>query len=419
MGSFEIGPLESLGLLLLCGYFSGRIANRLRFPRVTGYIAAGILLSPSVSGVIPAELTQTRLSIINDIALAVIAFSIGGSLIISKLKLLGKKIFIINLTEALGAFCVTFTLLALLSPFIFQLNHFPGSSTEVYLPFALIIAAVSAATAPAAILAIVHEYKARGPLTTTLLGVVALDDAMAIILYAFASTAVQALTQAGGPSLYKMAAEPALTILGSIALGALMGFLLSLLAPWVNKKESRLIVLLGTTFLCSGIAAHLGLSPLLACMMVGLLVANTAKHSGRLFQALEDVEEPIFVLFFSLAGAHFDFTVIKTAGAIGFLILLCRFAGKFFGTRLGAALSHAPSVVKRYLGYGLLPSAGVTLGLIFMARSLVQPPVFEMMVNAVLASVILNELVAPPLVKYALKAAGEGVEANRENKRHS
>jgi NhaP-type Na+/H+ or K+/H+ antiporter len=350
-----------------------------------------------------------RFSIVTDISLAIIAYSVGGSLKVSRLKLLGKSIFWINLSEALGAFLLTFILIAVLSPFVVKLDNTPGSFADVYLPLALIIAAVSAATAPAAILAIVHEYKAKGPLTTTLLGVVALDDGVAIILYAFASAVIRALTKTGGISFYSMVGEPAVTILGSILLGTVIGFLRTGLAPWVKKKELLLVVILGGIFLCAGIAGHLKLSPLLANMTVGFLVVNKAKHSDGLFQAVENIEEPIFVLFFTLAGAHFDLTVIKAAGFMAFLIVVCRFSGKLIGTRLGADLSHAPTVVKKYLGYGLLPKAGVTLGLVFMAQPLVDPQIFEIMVNAVLGSVIINELIAPPFVKFALKGAGEAV----------
>jgi Kef-type K+ transport system membrane component KefB len=409
MGYFEIGPLETLGILFISGYLGGRLANWLRFPRVTGYIVIGILLSPSVSGFIPAGLVNDKFSIINDMALAVIAYSVGGSLILSKLKLLGKSIFIINVSEALAAFLLTFLLVAVLSPYILDLGKMSGSFVQAYLPLALIIGAVSAATAPAAILAIVHEYKAKGPLTTTLLGVVALDDAVAIILYGFACTIVRTITEAGNFSVFRMAGEPIIIIIGSILLGSIIGWLLIGLTPMIKKKESFLVVILGSIFLCSGIAGSLKLSPLLANMMVGFLIVNKAKNSDRLFQALEKIEEPIFVLFFTVAGAHFDLMIFKLVGFVACLIVICRFAGKFIGTKLGAQLSHAPVVVRKYLAYALLPTAGVALGLIFMAQPYVSPEMFDIMVNTVLGAVIISEVIAPPFVKFALNKAGEGI----------
>lgn len=409
MAFSEIGPLGAVGILFIFGYFGGRLANWLRFPRVSGYIIAGILLSPSVSEIIPPVLIKEKFYVINEIALAVIAYSVGGSLKFSKLKLLGKSIFVINLSESLASFFLTFVLLATLSPYVLGLDKALGSFAETYLPLALIIASVSAATAPAAILAIAHEYKAKGPLTTTLLGVVALDDAVAIILFAFAGTIIRTLTAAGGFSFSRLAAEPAIIIFGSLFLGTVIGLLLTGLAPWIKKKESMLVVILGVIFLCSGIAGLLQLSALLANMMVGFLIVNMARHSDRLFLAVENIEEPVFALFFTLAGAHFDLAVFKFVGLLVFLIVAGRFSGKFIGTKLGAGLSHAPDVVKKYLGYGLLPTAGVSLGLIFLAQPLLRPELFEITVNAVLGAVIVSELVAPPLVKFALKRAGEGM----------
>ncbi len=403
-----INVLEALGIFFLCGYFGGRLANWLKFPRVTGYIVAGILLSPSVSGIIPAILIREKLSIVTDIALAIIAYSIGGSLKLSRLKQLGKSILWINITESLGAFVITFIMMGTLGALIVKFILFHASWLQVCLPLALIIGAVSAATAPAAILAIVHEYRAQGPLTITLLGVVALDDGMAIILYAFASSIVGALNQVQGTSMiHKMALEPLLVIFGSALLGVIFGFFLTVLAAWVKKKGSLLVLILGSILLCAGIAVRMKLSPLLASMMLGFYVVNRAKQCDVLFQAVENIEETIFALFFTLAGAHFDLTVIKTAGIISLLIVVSRFAGKFMGVWLGGDFSHAPAVVKKYLGYALLPTAGVTIGLILMAEPLLEPRVAEIMVNAVLGAVIINELLAPPLVKFALTRAGE------------
>lgn len=408
MGNLEIQSLEALGLILICGYFGGRLAHWFKLPRVTGYIVAGILLSPSISGIIPKELIEEKFSIVTDIGLAIIAYSVGGSLSLAKVKQLGKSIFWINVTESLGAFIFTFILIAFLGSYILRLNVPQTSLWEVQLSLALIIGAVSAATAPAAILAIIHEYKAKGPLTTTLLGVVALDDGMAIILFAFAGTVVGALTKVGGISIYKMATEPTIIILGAILLGTIFGLSLTGLAFWIKGRESLLVIILGHILLCAGIADKLRLSPLLANMMVGFFVVNRAKHSHDLFLAVENIEETIFALFFTLAGAHFNITVIKIAGLMALIITLGRFSGKLIGTKLGAELSHAPVVIKKYLGFGLLPKAGVTVGLILMAKPLMQPQVSMIMINAVLGSIIINELIAPPMVKFALMKAGEG-----------
>lgn len=405
----ESHPLFVLGLVLLCGYLGGRIANQLKFPRVSGYIVAGLLLSSSVTGIIPLDMVEHKLFIITDIALSVIAYAIGGSLSISKLKRLGKSIVWINFTQAFGAFILTFIFILILGPFIVRSSMPHIDFLTGYLPLALIIGAISVATAPAAILAIVHEYRAKGPLTTTLLGIVALDDATAIIIFAFAGAAVSALTGMHTASLLKMVAAPTGEILGSLLLGVIFGIILACMVSWVKKRESLLVVILGNIFLCAGISEELGISPLLANMMVGFFIVNRAKHSHDLFDILENVEEPIFALFFTLAGAHFDLKVLKLAGLMAVVIVFGRFFGKLIGTQLGASISHAPAVVKKYLGISLLPKAGVTIGLAFMARPLFSDALlYDIMINAVLGSVIINELAAPPFVRYALLKAGEG-----------
>lgn len=401
-------PLFAIGLLLLCGYLGGRLANRFKFPRVSGYIMAGLLLSSSVSGIIPLDLVEDKLFIITDIALSIIAYAIGGSLSIAKLKRLGKSILWINFTQAFGALIVSFTLVLLLTPFIIGAKVLGIDLLTGYLPLSLIIGAISVATAPAAILAIVHEYGAKGPFTTTLLGIVALDDATAIIMYAFAGAAAGALTGMNNASLLNVAVEPVTEIFGSLVIGVIFGFILVRTVSWVKKRESLLVVILGTIFLCTGISMELGLSPLLTNMMVGFFTVNRAKHSHDLFDTLGNIEEPIFALFFTVAGAHFDIKVLKFAGLISLVLVFGRFLGKLIGTRLGANLSHAPTVVKKYLGLSLLPKAGVTIGLAFMARPLFKDAfLYDIMINAVLGSVIINELIAPPLVKYALLKAGE------------
>lgn len=412
----ESHPLVAIGLLLLCGYLGGRLANRFKFPRVSGYIVAGLLMSSSVTGIIPIELIEQKLFVITDIALSIIAYAIGGSLKVSKLKRLGKSILWINFSQTFGALILSFIFILVLTPLLIG-SKVPGIALFTgYLPLALILGAISVATAPAAILAIVHEYRAKGPLTTTLLGVVALDDATAIIMYAFAGAAVSAMTGVHGASSLKMVAEPTGEVLGSLVLGVIFGFILARMVSWIKARESLLVVILGIIFLCTGISVELGLSPLLTNMTAGFFTVNRAKHSHDLFNALEGIEEPIFALFFVVAGAHFDLKVLKLAGLISLVIVFGRFLGKLTGTRLGATISHAPAVVKKYLGLGLLPKAGVTVGLAFMAKPLFQDPLmYDIMINAVLGSVIINELAAPPLVKYILLKAGEGhKEAVRE-----
>jgi len=241
--------------------------------------------------------------------------------------------------------------------------------------------------------------------------VVALDDGVAIILYAFASTVADALRKVGSISLYNMSVEPLIVIMGSLFLGTIFGFLLTKIAPWIKRKEALLVVILGNICLCTGISTQLNLSPLLANMMLGFFVVNRARHSHDLFRAIEEnIEELIFVLFFTLAGAYINLAVMKTAGVLALIITIARFIGKLLGAKLGANFSHSPEVVKKYLGCTLLPIAGIAMGLILMPKTLMasSPLVAEIMVNAVLGSIIINELIAPPLLKLIIIRSDEG-----------
>jgi len=402
-------PLVYLGLLLLCGYTGGRIANHLKAPRVSGYIVTGMLLSPSLLGVFNEQVVREELTLITDIALSVIAFSIGGVLAMRKMKRLGRQIVWITLIQALAAFALTTLVIGSIFPVLH--GGSPGSSTPftgVFLPMALVIGAISAATAPAATLAIVHEYKARGPLTTILLGVVALDDGVTIFLYAFTISLAKALITPGSLSWQTMVLSPALHVLIAMALGGVVGLGLRGLIRFVPHRTGMLVVAVGSVFLTAGLAIGLEASPLLANMMLGFMVVNFVRHSHDVFGVVENVEEPIFAMFFTLAGAHLDLTVIQTAGWLALLITLGRFAGKLGGSRLGARISHAPPAVGKYLGLGLLPTAGVTVGLVLLAKNAFgTSDVGEVMVSGVLGSVIINELLAPFLVRFGLIKAGE------------
>lgn len=330
MLALDLTTVTGLGILLLGGYLVGQGARSCKFPRVTGYIVAGMLLSPSLTGILGGPQAMERYAIVTDLTLAVITFAIGGSLKFAKLKQLGKGIIVINFSEALAAFVATGGLLLLLGPLLIEDAVQPDFFYVV-----LMIGALSAATAPAAVLAIVHECRASGPLTTTLLGVVALDDAMAIILFSFTSS----LAVANGSDLswYLMLGAPSFMILFSLALGALCGYLLTFLTRVLKSQRSLLVVVLGGLLLCSGLAEQWSLSPLLSTMVAGVWVANRGRGGEDQFQALETVEEPLFALFFTLAGAHFDWMVFVQAGPLALLIVLARFGGKLAGAYGGLA----------------------------------------------------------------------------------
>ncbi len=400
--------LVYLGLLLLLSYAGGKLANFLKAPRVSGYLVIGMILSPSVLGFFREGLVKEELTLITDIALAIIAFSIGGGLGLTKLRKLGRYILWITPIQAFGSFFVVTIFISLFLFLMHRLGVISSPFWAFYFPMVLVIGAISAATAPAATLAIIHEYKAKGPLTTILLGLVALDDGLTIIFFAFAITIAQSIVNHEAINLQNFLLSPIFSILISLFIGGLLGLCLRKLIRFVGRQGAMLGVMVGAIFLTSGLALSVEASPLLANMMLGFMVTNFVDHHEELFMVVERIEEPIFGMFFTLAGAHLNLGMMQTAGWLALLITLTRFGGKLLGTRLGARISRAPQVVKTYLGLALLPTAGVTVGLVLEANEIFGPTYLsELMVNAVLGSVIINELLAPFFVRYSLIKAGE------------
>nr|WP_320114946.1 cation:proton antiporter [uncultured Desulfuromonas sp.] len=395
-------PLTILGLILVTGYFSGKAANILRLPRISGYIVAGLLFSPSVTGMIPYQQISRLFLFTSEIALAFIAYSIGGSLRISRIRDLGKEIIWINLSEGAGAFICTCVAVYVCQPLLSPLLH---ESDRIFLSVILILGGISVATAPAATMAVMHELRARGPLTTTLLGVVALDDALSIVLFSASITIAGQLLLSHADNHLIM--QGILTIVGSLLMGGLGGLVFGHFFQPSKRPESNLMLTLGAIFLVSGISNHLGFSPLLANMTMGFFIINRVKHADDLFHQMDIMEETIFCLFFTLAAAHFDLKVFATSAVLGIILLLGRFIGKLGGTMVGGKISHAAPPIYRNLGLALLPQAGLSLGLVFLAEPILPTEIFDMLLSAILVSIILNEMISPPLVKWAISNAGE------------
>jgi len=395
-----------IGIVLISGFLASLAMRRIRFPAVTGYLVIGIILGPSVSGILSSELTEQLSGIVTPVALGIIAYMIGGSLPLSSLRGLKRSIAIITLAE--GGFACVFV--AVLVTFVAPLV-LPGTALDfrAFLAMGIIAGGISLATAPAVTMAIIGESKARGPLTTTLLGVVALDDSLAIIAYAIAlGVGVSIMSTSGSISMPGML----ITELGHIGLSLVLGVVSALLVLWIirysrNNQES-LIVVLGAILLTAELAAYIGLFPLLANMTLGFVIVNREKPAQNVIGVVHEIQDIIYILFFTIAGSHLDLGIIQSAGILAGLIVLGRCLGKFFGAWLGATVSGAPRVVRRYLGLTLLPKAGVTVGLALMV---VETPelqaISNLLVSGVLASTLINELFSPPLSKFALTRSGE------------
>ena len=393
----------AIGVMVTVGLLGGLLSNKIKFPRVSGYIIVGVLLSPSVLNLI-SRATIDKLDIITHVALAIVAYLIGASLRLESIRKLGRSIAWITPFQSLGAWLIVTLVIAFLAPLILATPDV--TLLQFYFPMALVIGAMACATAPAAVMAIIREFKARGPFTTTLLAVVALDDAIAVVAFSIAIGIAQPLVSgAGGISAYQMFGIPFLDIVMSIGIGTAFGFALIYLARLARTRALLLAVVLGMIMLCTGITNFLGISLIMANMTIGFIVANRVADSEPII-VIEGIEEVVFAIFFVLAGMHFDASVMRTAGILALLIVASRFTGKYLGTRIGATISHAPDAIKKYLGLALLPKAGVTLGLALLAKGIF--PVFgNIIFNGVLASVIIYEVVAPPLTKYAIFKAGE------------
>jgi Kef-type K+ transport system membrane component KefB len=399
--------LLAIGIMVLIGLLGGLLSNKLKFPRVTGYIIIGIILSPSVLNLIPRA-TIDKLDIITHITLGIIAYLIGASLRMESIRKLGRSIAWITPTQSLGAWLVVTLALAFVAPRIMAV---PGATfTNNYLPMALVAGAIASATAPAVTMAVIREYKARGPLTTTLLAVVAIDDAIAVVAFAIAAGVAQSLvTGSGSISLYQMLAVPGLEIAISLGIGTALGFALVYLTRLVKSRALLLATVLGMILLCTGLANFLGVSLIMANMTLGFVVANRMTDSETI-GVIEGIEEIVFAIFFVFSGMHFEAGVMRIAGTLALVLFGVRFAGKYFGTVIGAKISRASDEVKKYLGLALVPQAGVALGLALLAEEMF-PTLGHLLFNVVLGSVIINEIVAPPLTKYAITKAGEAERA--------
>ena len=401
-------PLLGVGLMLILGYWGGRIANAVKLPRVSGYIVVGMLLSPSFFNILSHRLINRDLHVITEIALGIIAYSIGGSLVFSRLKRLGKSIIWITFSQAGAAFLLTTAFLIPTIPFLTGLHGPEYDLLGTYLPMALVIGAISVSTAPAAVLAIIAELRASGSFTSTLLGVIAIGDGIAVIIFSLAGTTAHVLLNPDTASLIKMLGKAMAEIGLSLFLGILAGMVLKFMARHAYRRGAALMIVLGVLFSTIGAASLLGASALLTSMVMGFIIVNWEERHHEFFMAVEQVEEPLFGLFFGLAGAHIDLELLKSAGLLAIAILIIRIAGKQLGTWAGARISNAPKKVRNYLGIGLFPQAGVTIGLVLIAQEIFPSPVVaSILMNAVIASVIINELIAPPFVKYALLKAGE------------
>ncbi len=386
----HLNTLFYLALILFAGLIFGRAVKLLKLPNVTGYLIAGLLIGPYVLKLVPLDLVK-GMELVSEIALSFIAFSIGSEFKLSYLKKVGMMPIIIAIMEGLAATLVV-TLVLILT----------GFNAEI----AILLGAIASATAPAATIMVVRQYKAKGPVTDTLMSVVALDDAVALMAFGFSVAIVNIMQHPGETSLIISILKPVGEIIGSLLLGFLLGVLFTFPLRFFKKDSNRLIITAGFVFLGSSLATMLGLSPLLLCMSLGAMLVNVSKSGDSILKLTDSITPPIFLMFFVVSGMELDITVLPKVGLIGILYIVCRVIGKVAGASLGAVIMKAPDTVKKYIGFSLVPQAGVAIGLSLMAAQML--PEYGQTIRAViLSATFIYELTGPAITKVALKKAGE------------
>ncbi|SDC59265.1 MULTISPECIES: cation:proton antiporter [unclassified Candidatus Frackibacter] len=379
----------SFSLMLFSGFIVGNLFKRMGIPSITGYILTGVVFGESVLGIQTHEYVEA-LAPITNLGLGLIALTIGEELIIDELKRLGSTIISITFFQFLGTFIVVLSVMLLFG---------------VALPLALILSAIASATAPAATTAVIEECKAKGPFTSTLLATIAIDDAVCIILFGLVLAVDQVLINGGG-SLLSMIGQPFIEIFGSIIAGLIIAKILAFLAHRTRLKKEYLLIVLTTVLLDMELADMYHLSPLLVNMVAGFTLTNFFNSQHEIREVIEVAEVPIFVAFFTLAGAELQLGALFNTGVLGIAFIASRMIGKILGSWTGATVSKASTKVRRYLGLGLIPQAGVGVGLVFVAAEAF-PQFNEILTSLVLASVAVSELIGPLAAKFALEKAGE------------
>ena len=405
--------LLAIGVAMFAGLFLSRLTSKFNLPDVTSYLVAGVLVGPLCLGLLGIDGLGFKsfefveeMVLLNDVALGFIAFSIGSEFRISALRKTGRQATVIAIIQALTA-------TVLVDGALLILHLFLGDKLPI--STCILLGAIATATAPAATLMVVNQYKARGALTDMLLPVVALDDAVGLIVFAVSSGVARALSS-GSLNLISVVVNPILEIVLSLGLGAALGWIFSEVEIFFNSNSKRLSLAVAFVILSAGLsklhfeigAVEIGFSSLLVCMMCGTIFCNLCDFSEEIMHKTERWTAPIYVLFFVISGAELDLTVFADLAVVGIgvMYILSRSAGKIFGASVSAKLMRCEPSICKYLGITLLPQAGVALGMsVTVAAEFGAEGAIVR--NIVLFSVLIYELVGPILTKIALTAAGD------------
>jgi Kef-type K+ transport system membrane component KefB len=415
--------LLSLSIALIVGLLLSRITKKLDLPAVTAYLVAGILVGPYCLGALGVPglgfISMENVhdfSIVCDVALGFIAFSIGNEFRLSHLKKIGRQATIVGILQAVVTTLVVD--LALIS-LHFAIPH------VLSMEAAIILGAIASATAPAATLMVVKQYKAKGPVTDMLLPVVALDDAVGLVIFAISFGIARAMN-AGQVDIISVIVEPVAEVVVSLLLGSVMGVAFHICERFFHSNSKRISVSIGFVLLTIALSqldfhilgVHIAFSSLLTCMMLGTIFCNICDFSEELMERVDRWTAPLFVLFFVISGAELEMSVFGNLlmVLVGVVYIIARCVGKYSGAYISAKISHCDEKIVKYLGITLFPQAGVALGMAMKAKAFGE--IGEMVATITLFAVLVYELVGPALTKEALLKAGDINPTERVSQRH-
>lgn len=397
-----------LGILVLSGYLAGKLFARIRLPKIIGYIATGIVFSPNTMNLL-SEAVMDNTEVLQKICLGFITFAIGGELKWKKIRAHEQEI--INITWAASLI----PLLLVTTGFFLYFTVFPGTSVGggdhlVTFAFSILLAALASPTDPTATLAVIHQYKGKGKVKDTILGVAALDDALGILLFSLAVSGASLLLGQNS-DLRQALLETVLHIGGGILTGFALAWLLNILLRFmtINGEGQWIVFIFSMIAICYGISTYFDLDELIACLTMGLTIANTSRKQKTVFGILERyTEELIFLFFFVLSGLHLNIQSIPKAILPILFFVLLRTAGKYGGCYLGGKLAKADRDIKKHTAGGLIPQGGVVIGLALIITQRQEfSALSELVMTVTMGATVINEIIGPLLARYSLKKAGE------------
>ncbi len=395
-------PALALGVLLFAGYVGGQLAKIIKIPAVAGYVLAGIILGPSILDTIPDSIHDS-LQPVKDLGLGMVALLIGAELVWKKIRNLGKSIVVITVVQII----TTFGLVYLAIVYILGQNFVVAS----------LLASLATVTTPVATMAVIREYRAKGPFTSTLMGVIALDDVFCILAVGLSVGMILSLGVEADAIQFMYLVPPIMEVVLSIVLGIAVGFLAVPVLKRISGDLEILAAMLGIVFLNAGLSVIWELSALLVTMTSGVIIANF--YRDDVFKVMNYIDLPVFIVFFTLAGTLLQFEVLLSNWTIAAVYIVVRWIGKYSGCYLGAVISKADENVKRHLGTAMMTKAGLSLGLLMYVQDRLYGvvEVATMLIAVELAAIAFYEIVGPICVRYALFKVGEAKVPESEKKR--